>query len=254
MRVFHDTWLIYVRSMRQSLRNPVWVFIGLLQPVLYLFLFGPLTKLFVQSDPAYAGKPWQTMFVPGILLQLGLFVFMGVGFGLIAEYRAGVIERMRVSPVSRAALLLGRVGRDVTLLTVQAAILVLFGYLGGMDAPVGGMLLGMLVLVVLCTGMAAIGYAMGLTLKSEDALAPLANTLLVPVLLLSGIMLPMNAGPGWLQTIAKFNPFSWIVTAERRLFLGDFSSSSTITGILWALVIAALGVYLGTRTFQRENA
>src|SRR4051794_41948687 len=91
--------------MRLSLRNPVWVVIGLVQPVLYLALFGPLLKQVVQSTPGLPpGDAWQ-IFVPGLLVQLGIFGAAFVGFGLIAEWRAGVIERMRVTPAHRTALL-----------------------------------------------------------------------------------------------------------------------------------------------------
>src|SRR5262245_27448292 len=124
MRILLDTLLIFRRSMTQSLRNPVWVIIGLFQPVLYLALFGPLLHQLGGLPGFTRGDPWQ-VFVPGLLIQLGLFGSAFVGFGIIAEWRSGVIERMRVTPVSRLALLLGRVMRDVVVLLVQSVLLVL---------------------------------------------------------------------------------------------------------------------------------
>jgi ABC-2 type transport system permease protein len=99
-----ETGVIFRRAMRNSLRNPVWVIIGLFQPLVYLALFGPLLKRVSEARGFPHGNSWQ-VFVPGLLVQLGIFGAMFVGFGLIAELRAGVIERMRVTPASRAALL-----------------------------------------------------------------------------------------------------------------------------------------------------
>jgi len=107
MTFLRETRIVFARSMRISLRNPVWVVIGLTQPILYVVLFGPLLE---KIGGQLGGDPWQ-VFVPGMLVQLGMFGAMFVGFGLVAEYRAGVIESERVTPASRAALLVGRVSR-----------------------------------------------------------------------------------------------------------------------------------------------
>ena len=90
--------------MRLSLRNPAWLVISLMQPILYIVLFGPLLEPL--AGQLGSGNAYQ-IFVPGILVQLGIFGALFVGFGLIAEYRAGVIESQRVTPASRTALLLG---------------------------------------------------------------------------------------------------------------------------------------------------
>ena len=118
-----------------NLRNPAWVFIGVMQPVLYLVLFGPLLKPLVDdfgADNAY------TFLVPGLLVQLGMFGAFFAGFGLIGEWREGVIEAERVTPANRTALLVGRLVRDVAQLFVQALILVVLGYAMGMRASVEG--------------------------------------------------------------------------------------------------------------------
>src|ERR1039457_6506004 len=103
MSFARDTLLIFRRQMRLSLRNPAWVIIGLIQPVLYLAFFGPLlSKVFSQGVP---GLPSSAnaygFFVPGLLIQLGLFGASFVGFSIISDWRFGVIERLRVTPVSR---------------------------------------------------------------------------------------------------------------------------------------------------------
>ena len=97
--------------------------IGALQPVLYLLLFGPLLEPIVSEFPGAADNPY-TFLVPGLLVQLGMFGAFFAGFGLIGEWREGVIEAERVTPASRTALLVGRLLRDVAQLFVQAMILV----------------------------------------------------------------------------------------------------------------------------------
>lgn len=251
MSFLRETFVIFRRQIRMNLRNPAWVLIGIMQPVLYLLLFGPLlTPLTAQFGASNA----YTFFVPGLLVQLGVFGAMFAGFGLIAEWREGVVEAERVTPASRTALLLGRLLRDVLLLLVQALILVTLGYVMGMDAPIGGAVLGV-ALTLLIGGAAAAGSnALALTAKSEDVMAPLTNMLMMPVMLLSGILLPMTLGPVWLQRASDFMPIRYVVDACRSAFAGTPADSAVLWGVLWAVALFALALWWGTRVFRRENA
>ncbi len=253
MNVFRDAGLVFSRAMRISLRNPAWLVIGLAQPVLYLCLFGPLLEKIADIPGFPPGSAWQ-VFVPGMMVLLGLFGSAFVGFALIAEYRAGVIERMRVTPMSRVSLLLGRVLRDVVVLLVQAVILVLVALAFGLRAPVDGIIVGIALVAVLGVTMASVSYGLALVLKSEDAFAPLLNSVMLPLMLLSGIMLPMSLGPDWLYDLSRINPLSYIVDGARSAFLGDVSTSTFAAGILVALGLALAAVAFGTRVFRRESA
>ena len=254
MTFVRESWIVFARALRLSLRNPVWVVIGLVQPVLYLALFGPLLKQVVQSTPGLPpGDAWQ-IFVPGLLIQLGIFGASFVGFGLIAEWRAGVIERMRVTPAHRMALLVGRVARDVVVLLVQATLLTVVAVPFGLRAPVGGVLLALLVVAFLAAGFSSLSYAAALRLKSEDALAPLLNGIAIPVLLLSGILLPMSIAPAWLRTLSDVNPLKHIVDGVRAFFRGDLATSAAGWGLFWAAALVLVGVLVGTRTFRRESS
>jgi ABC-2 type transport system permease protein len=249
-----ETYIVFSRAMRLSLRNPVWVVIGLTQPILYLALFGPLLKQIVGNTPGLPpGDAWQ-IFVPGLLVQLGIFGASFVGFGLIAEYRAGVIERMRVTPAHRTALLLGRVLRDVVVLLVQAVLLTAVAVPFGLRAPVGGVVLALLVVAALAAAFSSLSYAAALRLKSEDALAPLLNGISIPVLLLSGILLPMSLAPTWLQRLSDVNPLKHVVDGVRDLFRGDLATSTSAWGLASAALLVAIGMVVGTRTFRRESA
>ncbi len=254
MRVLTETTLVFGRAMRRALRNPTWTILGLIQPVLYLFLFGPLLVPVVASPGFPPGDAWQ-VFVPALLVQLGIFGALFVGFDLVAEYRSGVIERMRVTPVSRVALLLGRVLRDVIVLVVQAVILIVTAVLAfGLRAPLTGLLVALLLVALLGAALAAASYAIALRLKTEDALAPLFQGVAVPVLLLSGILLPMSLAPAWLYAVSRANPFSHVVDAARAAFVGDLASTALLTGGLVTVALVAGALWWGARTFQRENA
>ncbi len=253
MRTARETLLIFRRAMRLSLRNPVWVVIGLVQPVLYLALFGPLLKSIAAAPGFPPGDAWQ-VFTPGLLVQLGIFGASFVGFGLIAEWRSGVIERMRVTPASRTALLMGRVLRDVVVLVVQATVLTVTAVAFGLRAPLAGVVLGIVVVGMLGAAFASLSYAAALQLKSEDALAPLLNGLAVPLLLLSGILLPMSLAPAWLRYLSDANPLKWVVEAVRELFLGRVTSWVVLGGLGAAVALIAIGIAVGTRTFRRQSA
>jgi ABC-2 type transport system permease protein len=246
--------MVFSRGMRLSLRNPVWLVMGLAQPLLYLFFFGPLlTK--ISGGPGFPpGDPWQ-IFVPALVVMLGLFGAAFVGFGLISEWRDGVIDRMRVTPMSRFALLGGRVLRDVVVLSVQAVLLILAGVVMGLRGPVFGMVVGTAIVLALGATMSAASYALALSLKSEDALAPLLNGIMLPVMLLSGTMLPITQGfaPDWLYYLSRLNPIAYVVDAARAAFIGDFSSHHFWVGLGVAVVLAVVGMTIATRTFTRQS-
>jgi ABC-2 type transport system permease protein len=243
--------IVFRRQLRMNLRNPAWVLIGAFQPVLYLLLFGPLLKPLVKQ---FGATNAYTFFVPGMLVQLGIFGAFFAGFSLIGEWREGVIEAERVTPASRTALLVGRLYRDLLQLLVQALILVALGYALGMNASLGGLVLGVLLTLLIGAACAAASNALALTTKSEDVMAPVINVVMMPVLLLSGILLPMTIGPGWLQRASDFMPIRHVVDAVRASFAGDLASSSLLWGSLWAVVLFALAVWWGTATFRKENA
>jgi ABC-2 type transport system permease protein len=249
MKLLRDISLIFQRQMQLLLRNPVWIFVGVFQPVMYLLLFAPLLKPALQVNTNAAAYE---IFVPGLLVLLAIFGGLFQGFGLIAELRAGVIERSRVTPVSRLALLLGRSLRDVVSLVAQAIIITLLALLFDLRVFIGYLLLAYLMLALISLMTSAVSYGVALKVKSEDALAPLMNTVAQPVLLLSGILLPLTYAPGWLQGIADWNPFSWAVNGTRALFRGDLGASDVWQGLLIMAVLAALAVAWAAREFARS--
>lgn len=252
--MLQSTWIIFGRALRQSLRNPVWIVMGLTTPLLYLVLFGPLLAP-VASLPGFpVGDVWQ-VFVPGLLVTIAIFGSASVGFGLLNEMRSGVVERMRVTPVSRTSLLLGRALHDVVVIVVQAVLLILVAVLGfGLRAPVVGVLVGVVMVGAVGLALACLSYTAALRLQTQESFAPLVQGLALPVLLLSGVLLPLTFAPGWLLVASWVNPLSWVVEGVRAAFLGETVSAAVGIGALVALALAALSVWWGTRMFARASA
>ncbi|ROT32120.1 ABC transporter permease [Micromonospora sp. HM5-17] len=252
MKLVRDTWLIFQRQFLLLVRQPVWLFVGVFQPVMYLLLFAPLLKPALSYLGVTTNAEAYRIFVPGLLVLLAIFGGLFQGFGLIAELRAGVIERSRVTPISRLALLLGRSLRDVVSLIAQAVIITLLALAFGLSVYILDLLLTYLMLALIALMTSALSYGIALVVKSEDALAPLMNTIAQPVLLLSGILLPLASAPGWLQAIADWNPFSWAVDGARALFAGDLGNDAVWQGLGIMAVITVLAVTWAAREFARS--
>ena len=251
MTFLHDTWIIFARAMRLSFRQPLWVVIGLMQPLLYLVLFGPLLQTVAKSS-GFEGDAWQ-VFVPGLLVQLGIFGGLFVGFGIIAEWRSGVIDRQMVTPASRTAIIAGRTLRDVVVIVGQAAVLTICAFFFGLRVPVAALVIGLVLVALLGAAFSFISNAIGMATKSEDALAPMVNTLALPILLLSGILLPMSLAPQWLQIVSDFNPFKHIVEALRAVFRGDFADPIVAIGLVLAVIMVIIGAWVGQRVLREQT-
>ena len=118
----------------------------------------------------------------------------------------------------------------------------------------GGIALSIVFVCVLALGMAAASYSMGLILKDEDSFAPFIQGVSLPLLLLSGVLLPMTLAPAWLFHLSQLNPLSRLVTALRSLFVGDYGATDVYVGAAVTVVLAVLLAWWGTRTFQRTSA
>ncbi len=253
MKILRDTWLVFQRNLGLTLGNPAWTVIGLIQPILYLLLFAPLLKSIV-TTPGFPSGGAYNIFVPGLLIQLGLFGTAFVGFTLIAELRYGLVERLQVTPVSRFALLLGRALRDILILLIQSLLLVLLSLPFGLEIHPAGLLvvLGLIALIGLL--MASCSYALALWLKSEDAFAPLLTTITLPLLLLSGVLLPLSLAPVWLRRIAAINPLSYAVDAARAIFNDHLGDASVVKGIAITAILAVIALIVSARSFGRTVA
>ncbi|TMR88494.1 ABC transporter permease [Nonomuraea basaltis] len=241
--MLRDTWVLFRHDVRITLRQKFGIVLGVIQPLLFLVLFGPIFTTF---------GTWETL-VPGLIVQLGLLSMGLAGFGVLFEMRSGVLERMRVTPASRLALLLGRVLNNAVTLIIQTVLLLAVAFAFGLRAPVPGLLGGLVLVVVLGVSLAALSYAVALTIN-EHLFAPVMTTAVVPLVLLSGAFLPMSMAPGWLDAISHISPFRYVLEALRDLFQGRYLTGTVGVGVAVTAVFAVVSLTIGTRVFNRENA
>jgi ABC-2 type transport system permease protein len=250
LKLIRDSRLIFVSALRVMLRNPAWVFFGLFQPVCYMLLFAPLLKSLV-GVPGFPSGGAYNIFTPGLMIMMAIFGTGFAGFTVIGQLREGVIERLRVTPVNRLALMIGMISVSLLNLLVQTLLLLGIGLLLGFRPDGAGLLL--LVVLVLIGGlmMGSCSYAVALLVKNEGSLAAAVNLVALPLLLLSGIMLPLTLAPQVLRNIAKVNPFAYSVEAARALVAGHFGDVSIPQAFLILGLLAVIALFWATNSIRK---
>jgi ABC-2 type transport system permease protein len=245
-----QTGLFFRRKLLETLRQPVWLVTGLTTPLLYLALFAPLLRSFAHG-PAFPPGHVLDVFVPGILVLIAFGAGMGAGWPVIWELDSGVIERLRVTPASRLALLLGTVLRDIVMFVVPGVVVIVIGAAFGFHAHWGGLVVLLVLLALLAAACSATSSALGLNLKQIGSLAAVVTGVQLPITLLSGILLPLSLGPEWLRVLGHFNPMYYAVQASRSLATGSVLNATVGVGFLVTAAAAGLALWWGTRSYQR---
>jgi ABC-2 type transport system permease protein len=248
-----DTAIVLQRELRPVLRDPFSVIFGLIQPIVFLVLFGPLLVGSLGSQTgALGGSVWQ-WFVPSILVMTALFGTSTVGSNLLWEFQTGAHERMLVTPLSRPSLLVGRSLKEMVPLAAQAVVIVAVMIPFDFELHLAGAVLGLLLLAVFGVGLGSFSYALAIAVRKQDWMFwAVQQTLLFPLMILSGMLLPLETGPGWMRAVAVANPLAYVVDAERALFAGEIVSGTVAWGWAAALVTAAAGLVVGIRVMVRS--
>jgi len=223
--------LLVARQLKATIRQPIWLVSGLMTPLLYLALFSPLLSGLgggLSNTPGYSGGTVVDGFMPGMLVMFAFGCGTGTGWIVINELNAGVIERFRVSPISRLAILLGTTIKDAIMFIIPAVIVVGVASIFGFDVHPVGLLLTFVLLAMLTATISAAAGSVGLTVKQIGSLAAVITTLQLPLTLLAGILLPMSLGPAWLRGLAHVNPLYYATEAARQMCAGMFGASTWI--------------------------
>jgi ABC-2 type transport system permease protein len=242
--------LFFIRKLMETRRNPVFMFMSLTTPILYLGLYAPLLKG-LAFNQAFPSGNVLIVFVPGMLTLVAFGGGLFVGFGIVDELRSGVIERFRVTPVSRFAILAGMVLRDVVVTLAGAIVFVLIALPFGFRISLAGLAILLILLGLLVATTSSFSYAVGLITKSEDKLAPITHGINMPLTLLSGMMLPISLAPNWLKTLAHFNPIYYVVAAARHLTLGELTDLSVVYAFLFMIPLTFFVMWWATRVFTK---
>jgi ABC-2 type transport system permease protein len=250
MKVARDIGLLFQRYLRQLLRNPVWLVVGFSTPILYLALFTPLLRHLAGSGGLPTGNVLD-LFLPGILSLLAFSSGMGPGFSTVFELRAGVIERFRVTPASRFAILTGPILASLLLMLVFDAVVVAVGYGFGFSLHWAGLAVLAVLLALLLTIMAAFAIATALITKEISGFAAIVNGINLPVLLLAGVLLPISLGPAWMRVLAHFNPLYYLVQASRVLAGGTVGATAVWQAFAVLVPLCALVLAWATSVFRK---
>lgn len=242
--------LMFMRKLVETRRNPIFMSMSLTTPILYLGLFAPLLKG-LSASQAFPTSNVLTIFVPGMLALIAFGGGLFVGFGIIDELRSGVIERFRVTPVSRFSILAGMVLQNVVVTLISSLFFVGIALPFGFRIHVVGLGVLLVLLALLVATTSSFSYALGLITKSEDKLAPITHGINMPLTLLSGMMLPMSLAPNWLKTIAHFNPIYYVVEAARHLTVGELTDISVLYAFLSMISVTTFVMWWATRVFNK---
>jgi ABC-2 type transport system permease protein len=243
-----DTVTVFSRELRPLLRNPLSVIFGMIQPLVFLALFSPL----LTDIPGTGQGSALQWFVPGIVVMSCLFGTSMTGSALLFEMQTGSHERTLVAPIARSSLLIGRALKEMVPLFIQAGVIALATIPFGFTVNPLGMLIGLVLLALFGLGFGALSYALALASRAKDWMFwAVQQGTLFPLMILSGMLLPLEGGPEWMQVAAKFNPVSYVVSAERALFAGDLGDPAILWGFVAAIILAALGLTVGIRMMRK---
>ena len=251
MKLARDTWLTFQYEAGQLIHDPVSIAITLMQPITYLLLFTPFLKSVMHASSygsAYA------IYVPSLFAAMGIFSGMFAGFALIAAMRQGVIARFRVTPLSRAGLLLGRELTFVMLIGFQALVITVVALIFGLRVPVLNLLLALILLAMMVLIGVSISYVLAIFGPNENALANLTNGVTEPLALLAGVLIPLSVAPLWVRDVALWNPFAWGANGMRSVFQGHIGDHVVWQATIILVALSAVAVVVSSRLFTREIA
>lgn len=249
-RLVSDSRHVLIRELRPAVRDPFSLIFSLLQPLVFLGLFAPL----LIGGSGESTPEMLRWFVPGVLVMLVLFGTGATGSNLQYEMSTGSHERTLVAPLSRPSLMIGRALKEIAPIVIQAVLITVIAWPFGFAIDPVGFLIGLAVLAVFGIGLGALSYSLALASKGREWMFwGVQQTLLFPLLILSGLLLPLDDGPGWMRAIAAVNPVRWVVEAERALIAGDLLDPTVAWGCLSAVAVAVVGLGVGVRAIRRST-
>jgi ABC-2 type transport system permease protein len=252
MNLVRQSWVIFTgRYLRELIRQPAVIFIALLQPVIWLLLFGALFKD-VAKIPGFGTGSYITYLTPGVVIMTAIFGSSWTGMSYIEDMQTGVLDRFLTAPVSRTALTSAVLAYQAVTTVVQSAIIIAIGWGIGASFPGGwaGLLALTGVSVLISFAMAGLSNAFGLLTRQREALIGASTTLVLPLTFLSGAFLSLRLVPSWIANVARYNPVNWAASAG-RIAVASHPAWRTVGSYAAFLAIAAvITAFAATRAFR----
>ena len=248
--------LLTLRSVRALIRQPWYAAITLVQPVIWLLLFGQLFRSVVHI-PGFASSQdgsgsYLEFISPGVIMMTVLFSAAWAGTIYIEDMNRGVMDRLLASPVSRGAMMIGTLAYQVITTLIQTLVVFGIAYAAGARYPGGttGILLTLVAASLLCVIFAAMSNAVALLARTQEALIGISQFLSLPLAFVSSAVMAIALAPDWLQTVARYNPVDWAVVVSRQALSADPDWGAVLPR-LGALALLAVGMaWLATRAFR----
>ncbi len=237
-----QTYILLKQEMLIVIRNPFWIFYGLFQPVIYLLLFAPLLNGVAAHNGLPAGQSAIQFFAPGLLIMNAMMNAGYAGFSLLDKMTSGFLERLRVVPMSRLSLVLGIILVNAITLLLQSILLVIVAMFMGLHISYAGFVIVLILLLLIGVAMSSASYALALIVRDGGILAGTIGFFNMPLMLLSGVLLPVDYAPSVLQYIAQCNPFYYAVSAARSLLNNALSDSSILIALGCFALLAMLAL------------
>lgn len=253
-----DTWYMVGRQARNLMREPIWIALLLIQPLVWLLLYGQLFKR-ITSLPGggFGTTSYITFLAPAIVVMNAFFGATWSGMAMITDLDRDVIPRFLATPVSRMSLVVSQVVRSALTAMIQALIILLIALPLGVRVHSGalGWLIVLLAAALVNTSFAGLSQAIALLTRREATMIAIANFIGLPLLFLSATLISIRQVPPWIREAARYNPVNWGVSAARDVVLPgtDWASVFTHLGLLAGLtvVMAALATWT-FRVYQKS--
>jgi ABC-2 type transport system permease protein len=249
MTSFRHAWYMMNRHLLNLWRQPIWIAVTLVQPVIWLLLYGALFKS-VTRIPGFHSDSYIQFLAPGVVVMTALFSAGWSGMAVVDDIDKGILDRFLVSPVVRRSLVLGRLLNGTVIIAVQSLIIVALALIVGARFPNAWGIVVLIALASLLAGaVGALSTALALIARREETMIAVMNFLMLPLTFLSTAFMQKSLIPGWIRGIAAVNPVNWAVEAGRASVLPgtDWGMVASRLGLLAALFVACLVV--STRAF-----
>jgi len=248
MTLLADSWYQTLRDLRTRFRMPVFIFMSLFQPIVWLLLFPQVFK----SLSEIVGSNYLQVITPGVVVMTVLFGSAWSGMSMLQDIDMGILSKMLATPVNRASIIMGRIVGAMVILVIQALIIFVLAVILGVDLATGvpGVLLSIALISLLGLGFAAFSNGMALLFRRPEPLMAVINFIALPAVFLSSAFMLPGLLPGWLDTVRQFNPVDYAVVGVRDLVNQGYVWSDLWRSFLVLAAWALAGITFGALMFR----
>jgi ABC transporter DrrB family efflux protein len=249
----NDTWVLTWRNLTVWRRVPAYLVFTIVQPMIFTLLFRYVFGGAIPTKGIPGG--YVNYLLPGVIGQTAAFATMATAISLAVEAQKVVIDRLRVMPIARSAVLMGRLAADGVRMLITLLVIVAVGYAVGFRFHGGAVdAVGMVVLAeAFGLSLCVVSMFIGLALRQEEAVQAFGLIWLFPLTFVSSAFVPVRTMPGWLQAFADNQPISHVINALRALALGTPIGDNLWISVLWLLAIVAVFMPLAVRAYKRVS-